>query len=374
MAMPFGRGRWALVVLAAATLVGMGIHSARGVLLPVLFGGVFAVAIQPLVNQLEWRGFPSIIAVGVGLVAMFLIFAAGSGTLIWGLLDLASELSTYQDALADMKRDIVLYLATHGMDRLALLVQKRVELDAGSFEVAPLVNHATELVGFATLAGLVSFFGLVERASFSRRLSSDRRVSLTWERILADTQRYLSIKSATSALTGLLASGACWFLDVPNAPLWGAIAFWLNFLPVVGSILAAIPPGLIALATKDVATATAVGASYLAINVTIGNYLEPKWQGAAAGLSALAVVISVAAWGALLGPLGALLAVPLTMTMKIWCYHTRDLSWVARVLGETKLNEDVEGEPRPSLFSVARERSDELAHREGEPPGANAPV
>jgi predicted PurR-regulated permease PerM len=251
-----------------------------------------------------------------------------------------------------MRRDLILYLAEHGLHRIALLVQTRVGMDLGNLEVTSLVNYATDLVGFATLAALVAFFGLLERSFFSRRLSGSRRANQTWQRILADTQRYLGIKSATSALTGLVAGAACWLVGLPNAPLWGAIAFWLNYLPVVGSILAALPPLLIALATQDASAAISVGVAYLAINMLIGNYLEPKWHGTAAGLSALAVIISIASWGALLGPLGALLAVPLTMTIKIWCYHTPDLSWLARLLGETELHSEEEFEPRPSLFSM----------------------
>lgn len=258
-----GRGTHAVMLLGAACVAGFGIHASREVLLPILFGFLFATAAQPLVNLLERLRVPSALAIAGGLVGMLLIFIGGSGTVLWG----------------------------------------------------------------------GAFFGLLERESLVRRLSWGRGNGESWSRILADTQRYLGIKTVTSALTGLLAAAVCIAADLPNPALWGAIAFWLNYVPVVGSILASIPPLVVSLASQpgDVTLGVLIG--YLAINFAIGNYLEPRWQGAAAGLSPLGVVLSIAAWGGLLGPLGALLAIPLTMSIKIGCFHTRDLSWLARLLG-----------------------------------------
>jgi predicted PurR-regulated permease PerM len=246
-----------------------------------------------------------------------------------------------------------------GLSQAAIVIQRQRIFSLTSSDIGLVIDFSIEMIGFTTLAGLVAFFGLLEKASLAKRLAPRRTAASGYQRILADTQRYLGIKSVTSAMTGVLAALVCAGAQLPNPALWGAIAFWLNFVPVVGSILAGAPPLIFALATQTPQVALGVFAGYLIINFVIGNYLEPKWQGAAAGISPLAVILSIAVWGGLLGPLGALLAVPLTMITKIGCYHTQDLAWVARLLGETRAKtsrkqDDHDAEPeeaRASLFA-----------------------
>lgn len=352
------RGARSLFLLAAVTVVGMGISSARDVILPVLFGFLFAAAAQPLVWWCERHKVHSTPAVLVGLTGMLMLFLAASGTLVFGTLDLATEMSRYETAIRATQMDLTRYFGAHGFTRLAILTQRQkiFSIDEGS--VGMLVDFSMSLVGFATLAGLVAFFGLVERASLIRRLTDTTDAQETWSRILSDTQRYLAIKAATSTITGVLAGLVCLLADLPNPALWGAIAFWLNFVPVVGSIMAGIPPVVLALATHSIQVAGLVMLGYLAINTVFGNILEPRWQGKAAGMSPFIVVLAIAIWAGLLGHLGALVAVPLTMIIKIGCFHTKDLFWVARLLGETDSHEKAESlstthddENRVSLFS-----------------------
>lgn len=352
-------GARALVLLGAVTLVGMGISAAREILLPILFGFLFAAAAQPLVLFCERHRVHSGLAVLVGLTSMVLLFMAAIGTLVFGTLDLAAEMGRYETAIRATQLDFTRYLGAHGFNRLAVLVhrQKFLEIDEGS--VGVLVDFSTRLIGFATLAGLVAFFGLLERDSLIRRLSRKPDMRVTWSRVLSDTQRYLGIKAVTSAITGVLAAGVCVIADLPNPALWGAISFWLNFVPVIGSIIAGIPPVVVALVTQSPQVAAGVMAGYLLIEMVFGNFLEPRWQGKAAGMSPLVVVLAIAIWGGLLGPLGALVSIPVTMIIKIGFFHTKDMSWVARLLGDiepappVKEVEPKEPEPRErvSIFS-----------------------
>jgi predicted PurR-regulated permease PerM len=336
------RGASSLFLLAAVTVVAMGISSARDVILPILFGFLFAAAAQPLVWLCERHKVHPALAVLVGLTAMVMLFLAASGTLVFGTLDLATEASRYEAAIRATQLDLTRTFGSHGFTRLAILTQRQQILTIDEGSVGMLIDFSVKLLGFATLAGLVAFFGLLERASLVRRLTGTSRSQETWSRILSDTQRYLAIKAATSAITGALAALVCLLADLPNPALWGALAFWLNFVPVVGSIMAGIPPIVLALATHSAPTAGLVMLGYLAINMVFGNILEPRWQGKAAGMSPLIVVLAIAIWSGLLGLLGALVAVPLTMIIKIGCFHTKDLSWVARVLGETEPRQKAE--------------------------------
>lgn len=331
-----GRGTRALLLIGAASIAGFGIHASRTVLLPILFGFLFAAAAQPLVTGLERRRVPGPVATFGGMVVMLLLFAVASGTFVWGILDLATEMPRYQPVLIEARGDIARLLAVSGLSQAAIVIQRQRIFSLNDSDVGLVIDFSTEMIAFTTLAGLVAFFGLLEKASLAKRLAPGHSEALGFERILADTQRYLGIKSVTSAMTGALAAVICAAAHLPNPALWGAVAFWLNFVPVVGSILAGAPPLVFALATQTPQIALGVFCGYLVINFAIGNYIEPKWQGAAAGLSPLVVILSIAVWGGLLGPLGALLAVPLTMIMKIGCFHTQDLAWVARFLGETR--------------------------------------
>jgi AI-2 transport protein TqsA len=123
------------------------------------------------------------------------------------------------------------------------------------------------------------------------------------------------------------------FIGVDYFVLWGLLAFLLNFIPTLGSILAAVPPVLLAIIQLGVPEALAVGAVFFGINTIIGNILEPRFMGKGLDLSSLVVFLSLVFWGWILGPVGMLLSVPLTMTVKIALENFEGTYWVAVMLG-----------------------------------------
>ena len=356
----FGRGSRIALLLAAVGIVGFAIRAAAEVLVPILFGALFAAATQPAARYLEEKlRFPKSLSVLTALLAVMFVLALACGTLFLGFMDIATDLPRYEAAGAKVIKDLARALSEAGLYHLAVLVQRRANVDFLPAAVSGTLDAIPRIVGFVTLAGLVTLFGLLERDALLRRLATGDETSLTYERVLSDTQKYLGVKSAVSALTGLAAGALCAGFGVPNAPLWGAIAFWLNFIPVVGSMIAGVPPVLIALVLVSPQVSFLVGLGYLIINFVLGNLLEPRWQGQSTGLSPLIVVISIAVWSALLGPLGALLSVPLTMAVKIGCAHTKDLAWFAHAL-------DNDFAARLSVLPRRRRRL-------GAPAGAKAP-
>jgi AI-2 transport protein TqsA len=156
-----------------------------------------------------------------------------------------------------------------------------------------------------------------------------------FSRTMAEIQRYLSVKTATSAATGLCAGLWCAACGVPNPVLWGLVTFALHYVPTVGSLVAAMPPVLIALSTHGVGRAGLVAAGLAVSSTVIGNIIEPNALGRSLSVSPLIVLLSMFAWGWLLGPIGALLSVPLTLIAKIVFWNTSDLHWVAVLLGPT---------------------------------------
>ena len=148
--------------------------------------------------------------------------------------------------------------------------------------------------------------------------------------------RYLAIKTATSILTGILIF--LWLLtfgiDFPI--LWGLLAFMLNFVPNVGSILAAIPAVLLAIIQFGFFKALLVVIGFLIVNIGLGGLLEPRFLGKGLGLSPLVVFISLIFWGWVLGPVGMLLSVPLTMILKIALENSPNTKWIAILIGSEK--------------------------------------
>lgn len=155
----------------------------------------------------------------------------------------------------------------------------------------------------------------------------------TMDRFTVEIQRYLAIKTGVSLATGLLVGFGLWVIGVDFPLLWGLIAFVFNYIPNVGSILAAVPPFFVALIDHGFGRALLVALIFFAVNVALGNFLEPHLMGRQFGISTLVVVLSLFFWGWLWGAVGMLLSVPLTMIVKILLENTEDFRWVARLIG-----------------------------------------
>jgi AI-2 transport protein TqsA len=186
---------------------------------------------------------------------------------------------------------------------------------------------------------LLIVFMLLEVTTLPKRfhaaLGWSRTTFSDFSRTMSEIQRYLSVKTATSAATGLCAGLWCGACGVPNPALWGLVTFALHYVPTVGSLVAAMPPVLIALSTMGVARASLVAVGLAVSSTVIGNIIEPNALGRSLSVSPLIVLLSMFAWGWLLGPIGALLSVPLTLIAKIVLWNTNDLHWVAVLLGPT---------------------------------------
>ncbi len=170
----------------------------------------------------------------------------------------------------------------------------------------------------------------------------------------AQIQDFLIIKACMSALTGVLAGTLCAVLGLDFALLWGILAFALNFIPVIGSVMASIPPFLLALVVFNPTIAFVVLGGYVLINVAIGNGVEPLITGKKLGLSTVAVVISVLFWGFIWGGVGMLMAVPLTMMVKALLEDSEDFQWVAQFLSNAKAEDIEEDSPDSELVEPSK--------------------
>ncbi len=207
------------------------------------------------------------------------------------------------------------------------------------------LTHLLSILGTSFIIMLLTVFMLSEARMFGRRFNAicdaqgpnlQRMLSAT-----KDIQKYLGIKTLISMVTGLLAGILCWQMGLEFPLLWGILAFALNFIPAVGSVIAGIPPVLLSLLNNgSLPDAAIIAGGYLIINGFLGNFIEPTLLGRRFGISTVVVILSVLFWGWLWGPIGMLMAVPLTMLLKVAMDNSSDFRWIAVAISkESKANE-----------------------------------
>lgn len=349
-----GKGAQALVVLAAAAIVAGAIKLAAGVIGPFLIAACIAIAVQPIFRWVHSSRIPDVSAVVISLLVVIGLLIGVGALLVVALANLSGSAAQYIASLHQVQVQTTIWLEAHHQHSLAQsLYGSRLDT---------LLQQATTfmVMGLPTVVSTVStvllliVFMLLEVTTMPKRVHA----ALGWSpstfsdfsRTMTEIQRYLSVKTATSAATGICCGLWCWACGVPNAALWGLVTFALHYVPTIGSLVAAMPPVFIALTVFGVGRAGLVAGGLAAFSLVIGNLIEPNALGRSLSVSPLIVLVSMFVWGWLLGPIGALLSVPLTLIAKIVLWNTSDLHWVAVLLGPTPA-----AQPRYSDQHTARD-------------------
>jgi AI-2 transport protein TqsA len=342
-----------LVIAACIIVLIAGLRSARVIIVPVLVAVFISVACAPMVNGMRRQGVPTWLAV----VSVVVVILSGGFVLTLVVTEMLTDflrgLPRYQVVLSQRLAELYVYLEHLGL---------RVPEEQAGFNpgvafnwVALLLNSISALLTSGLLIILTVVFILLEAAGFEEKLRrAVRNPEATFERFAlfaAGVKRYLFIKTGVSVLTGVLVGSWVWFLGVEYWLLWGLLAFLLNYIPTFGSIVASIPAALLALVQIGFGRAALVLAGYLALNITIGSILEPRWAGRGVGLSPLVVFLSLILWGWIFGPVGLLLAAPLTMTLKMAFETNLRTLPIAVLLGPEKAPD-----PAPELRIAAEKR------------------
>lgn len=324
------------MALAAAIVVAAGIKAARPILTPVLLAALITLASAPLLHALRTRRVPEGLAIAIVLISTLLALI-GLGALVGGSINaFIAELPQYEAQLRQSADDLGRWLARFGLALSPELMGEIIDPGPALGLLGRVLQGFANLVSMALLVLIVVAFMLVESLGLRTKLQRIGLSSAQFAELEGATRlvnRYLGVKVLTSAATGILIGLYTTALGVELAMLWGLLAFLLNFVPTIGSILAAIPAVVLSALQLGLGPATAVAAGYLVINFAIGNGLEPRIMGAALGLSPLVVFFSLLLWGWLLGPIGALLSVPLTIVVRIYLASMPDLAWLSVLLG-----------------------------------------
>ena len=215
--------------------------------------------------------------------------------------------------------------------------------------VTDTLAHIGGLLANALLIFLILVFLCLETSSFPGKIRSTLaepdRILAGLDGFLHNLNRYMAIKTWISLATGLVAGTWCAVIGVDNPVLWGLLAFLLNYVPNIGSIMAAIPPVLLAYIQYDWPQALYVAAGFGVVNIVMGNVVEPKFMGRGLDMSTLVVFLSLVFWGWVLGPVGMLLSIPLTMTVKIALEMQEETRWLAVWMGAERTAVNDESSP-----------------------------
>jgi AI-2 transport protein TqsA len=327
-----------LLAAASVVVIVAGMRAASGILVPFLLAGFIALLSAPGLFWLRRLGVPNSIALLLVLAGLLGVGAFFGGLVSSSITEFTQLLPSYQARFGDAVADAMARAAHHGID-FGTSPEEANPFDPESTAgmAGNLVGGLGKFVNNAFLIFLVVFFILLEASSIPRKVQEAFGESPDLDgqvgEVVTAVRRYLVIKTIASSVTGFLIFLGLMALGIKFAPLWGLIAFLMNFVPAVGSILAAVPTIALALVDGGVESAIAVAILYLAVNMTIGNFIEPQVMGQGVGLSPLIVVTSLVFWGFVLGPVGMVLAVPLTVILRITLDSQPQTQWLAVLLG-----------------------------------------
>jgi AI-2 transport protein TqsA len=320
----------ALVVILAA------LKLATPLVVTILLAAFLAIASAPLMFWLVRHGVNRYLAVMAALAADVAFFGAMVALAASGLDAMVSALPRYQARIDVLRDEASLWLKTQGLPDLGDLLPTLTNADTGRLvgnAIAEAVRalSALVLVLFIVAFLLVELLGIEEKLRFIFR---HPEIGIEqFRRAAAHVQRYIVVKTLANLLTGALVWVWLAAFRVDFAMLWGVCAFMLNYIPTIGSALLGVPVVAVTLLQFGFGTALFVGIGYMLINAAIAALVEPRVFGQALGLSPLVVFVSMVCWGWLWGPVGAVVAVPLTVIVKISLAYMEGYEWLSRMLG-----------------------------------------
>jgi len=310
-----------LLVAGAFVVVVAGLKAASNLVTPFLLAVFIAVVVGPLVQFLHRLGLPIWVAL---LLVIALLMGTGGGivALVTGSLNaFNANVPDYQMRLKALSGDLVNWLETLGLHVSRQVLNSLVDPARVLGIAGDLIRGLGGVLTNAFMILVTVIFILFEASSLPSKLRAALRqpdASLDQlNEVMHTINRYMVIKSLTSLFTGIVLWVWLKYLGVDFAILWGMLAFLLNFVPTIGSIIAAVPAVMLALVQLGLNDAVLATLGFMVVNIGVGNFLEPRIMGQGLGLSTLVVFVSLVFWGWVLGPAGMFLSVPLTMSLKI---------------------------------------------------------
>ena len=355
-----------LITAAAIVVVIAGLREAQTLVVPFLLALFLAVALTPPLRWLESKRVPTPMAVLMVVVVVALLIGGVLSVAGRSVSDFTRQLPSYQRTMTAQFRDLESWIEKRLQDLRESFEERedakpRTEYDVRedaansmltvfeepAVDVTPPPSSVPEpperfqlvdpqwtvqvlrrlfgeigaLFSNATIILITVIFMLLEASRFPAKFHAAFGESSTslkhLQVVVTNVRRYIAIKTLTSLLTGVAVTILTLALGIDFPVLLGLLAFLFNYVPNIGSIIAAIPAVVLALVDKNLGVAVGTAVGYVAINFFVSYAIEPRFMGRGLGLSTLVVFLSLVFWGWVLGPVGMLLSAPLTMVVKI---------------------------------------------------------
>lgn len=329
-----------LFYAAAGIVVIAGLKIGAPIINPILMAVFFSIIIYHPINLLKKKGVNGILSILIVVFGLLIVIFLMGGAVTRSIIQFSHNLPYYKNELHEITKSSITLLNGYGLNISHDTVTKN--FNAGStFEYAgEFITKIGGLLGQITLLILVAAFILGETNSFPIKLKAvlkDPDVSLGNITVISKNIRYyLGIKTLTGILGGTCVAIVLYIMHIEYAIIWGILVLLMRYIPNIGSVIAAIPIMLFVLIQDGLSGVLYVGIAYGAINFVIGQVIEPKFLAKGMNLSTLAVFLSLVFWGWILGDVGMLLAVPITMGMKISLETRENSRWMAIMLGSEK--------------------------------------
>ncbi len=324
----------ALVAIASVFIIMFGIRASAVILNPILLAMVITITALPLPNKLAQRGLPGWLSLVLTVLAVVGVLVLVIALVFVGVTKLSVDLAAYADEIAIQAEETATWIESSSLGST---------LNIGAPNSSVINSAASALLGWigsslTTIFMTLLIFIFMIAAAVSLPSSTRKSMQTSYpviERVSGlteDVRRYVSIMTLINFLVGLGDAILLWILGVNYAILWGILAWLLGYIPTIGFWFALIPPTILAWVELGPTTALIVFVGYVVINGTVQNFVQPKMMGDRLNISPVVVFVSLFVWGWLLGGIGAILAVPLTLLIFAFLDGFEGTRWVVELL------------------------------------------
>ena len=324
-----------MIVTASVIIILAGLKSASAIIVPFLLSLFIAIILAPFYTFLISKKIPESLSMALVLATLVLTILSTAALIGTSLQSFSSNIPLYESKLNSYIAHLTEFLNSYGItlpsNDLVSLLQPNTVFKYAATTLKSMGSFVTN--SFVIL--LTVIFILLESTQFEQKFSRDSHKGhmKKLRNISEKIKHYIALKTIISLVTGAIIYVILLIIGLDYAILWGVLAFLLNFIPNIGSIIAAVPAVLLALIQFGPLMAGGVATVFVIINTLIGSVIEPKVMGNGLGLSTLIVFLSLIFWGWILGPVGMLLSIPLTIMVKIILQEQQESRWIATLLG-----------------------------------------
>ena len=309
-----------LIGIASLVLIVAGLKAVSGLLSPILLSLFIVLVTYPIMTWLERRNFPHWLAY---TIVLFLVLSIGAFFVLFftiSLEQLSSVLPDYVDRTEAQLNDLWQWLNDRGVESNDIQSLQWFQPERIIQIVLSLISSLLSIFSNIGLTLLIFIYMLASAPTFARQLrqglKDNTSLLVQFQDFAHSTTSYLAIRSWLGALTAICQIILMWIMGVQFAVLWGVLSFLFNFVPNIGFYIALIPPVLLTLLNKGLWQAVILGVAYALINNFFDVVVAPRFLAKGLDLSVLVTFLAVIIWTWILGPIGAFMALPLTVMVK----------------------------------------------------------